>query len=310
MPRLTGRVFSDLAIWMVSLGLATGIAFPFLTIPLGVSAGTALMPSFFAACCTAGLFVGALNFMLVRGVVGKRLRRLAGEMTKAAEGLREAEALGTSLGAGAEQWHIPVDSDDELGESAAAFNHLAEALTDSHRALTTRATTDALTGLPNRAAFDERLTAEVARARRYGRPLAFAILDIDYFKQINDRHGHDVGDQMLIQIAHRLARITRAGEFMARLGGEEFGWLLPETGGPQAADAADRLRGSLALELFPTVGRVTLSVGICDLGQVGNASDLYRFADRALYSAKEQGRNACVLYGAGSIAGVAAPRAS
>jgi len=298
MPWLTHRVFTDLAVWMVSLGVFTGAIFPLFVIPLGVSTDTALRPSFFAASCTAGLFVGGLNFLLARVVVGRRLRVLAGGMTTVTERLRDADADAerASLGSEAEYSRSEVDSEDDLGESAAAFNLLAAAPTQSHRSRTTSAMTDSLTGLANRAAFHERLTAEVKRARRHRRPLSLAILDVDHFKRINDNHGHDVGDQVLIASAHRLTAITRSGELIARLGGEEFAWLLPEASGAHAWEAAERVRKAFSSQRFPIVGRVTLSVGVCDVEQAADADELYRLADKALDAAKKQGRNACVLY--------------
>jgi diguanylate cyclase (GGDEF)-like protein len=297
MPRLTRRVFRDLAIWMVALGLATGIVFPFFVIPLGVSTDTALTASFFAACCAAGLLVGGLNFVLVRAVVHNRLRLLADGMRDAAEKLQEADKNGGSMKAGGtEGSRLPVDSEDELGESAAAFNRLADALAESRHALATRGATDPLTGLANRRAFQERLRAEVKRARRYGSPLALAILDLDRFKRVNETYGHEVGDRVLTEVARRLTTITRAGELVARMGGEEFAWILPETEGTAAQQAGERLRAAFAREPFPVVGDVTVSIGVCDLEHAGDASQLCQHADRALYWAKAHGRNVCVLH--------------
>lgn len=296
MPRLTRRVFRDLAIWMVALGVGTGVAFPFFVIPLGVSADTALTASFFALCCAAGLFVGGLNFLLVRAVVRNRVRQLADGMKDVAERLEEADKSGGSLKEdGKEDWRLAVDSEDELGETAAAFNRLADALTESQHALAIRAATDPLTGLANRRTFQERLRAEVKRARRYGTPLALATLDLDNFKRVNDAYGHDVGDQVLTEAARRLTGMTRAGELVARLGGEEFAWILPETARQDAQQAGERLRGAFSREPFPVVGELTVSIGISELEHAVDADELCRCADRPLYLAKASGRNVCVL---------------
>jgi diguanylate cyclase (GGDEF)-like protein/PAS domain S-box-containing protein/putative nucleotidyltransferase with HDIG domain len=162
--------------------------------------------------------------------------------------------------------------------------------------LVAMATTDPLTGLGNHRAFHERLTAEVDRAVRHGRELSLVTLDIDHFKSVNDTFGHPVGDQVLVELARRLGHEARLGDTVARLGGEEFGWLLPETSRLEAWEAAERLRLAIAGEPFAEAGQLTVSVGVCDLALAGTQTELVRLADAALYWAKRHGRDITFLY--------------
>jgi len=167
---------------------------------------------------------------------------------------------------------------------------------DARRQLARLASTDHLTGLPNRRSFEERLASEVTRARRHDRQLALVVLDIDNFKQINDAWGHDVGDQALVEFAERLGTLARAGETLARIGGEEFAWILPESDAMGGIAAAERARRAIGGTPFPAVGDVTVSGGVCDLAQAETSRELFRYADVALYWAKSQGRDAVFRY--------------
>ena len=157
------------------------------------------------------------------------------------------------------------------------------------------ATHDPLTGLPNHGVFHGRLREEVARASRHAQPLSVAILDLDHFKRINDQHGHQVGDSVLRELGQRLRAILREGELVARIGGEEFGWIL-NAQGAEAVAAAERARHAISDSPFARVGEVTMSVGVCDLTSAGDVDALYDRADQALYLAKEQGRNRTCRY--------------
>jgi diguanylate cyclase (GGDEF)-like protein len=153
---------------------------------------------------------------------------------------------------------------------------------------------DALTGLPNRRAFEEDLAREAARAARSGGPLAVVALDVDRFKAVNDVHGHAAGDAVLRAVAARAAGAIRAGDVLARLGGEEFGILLPGADLPRAVDAAERIRAALADAPIEAAGHalaVTASFGCAALAPAEAPDALVARADARLYDAKRAGRN-------------------
>ena len=164
-----------------------------------------------------------------------------------------------------------------------------------NRQLEEQATTDGLTGVRNRRAFEERLQEETSRAARTGTPLALIILDLDHFKRVNDRYGHGMGDAVLKDFVHTVTPILRTGDPLFRIGGEEFVILLPGSNGVAARELAQRIRETVAARVVATErGRVgyTVSIGIATVAQAGPApEDLFRAADRALYRAKETGRN-------------------
>jgi diguanylate cyclase (GGDEF) domain len=157
-----------------------------------------------------------------------------------------------------------------------------------------KAMTDALTGLPNRAALTERLELEVSRWQRYGGDLLLAVLDVDHFKRINDDFGHLAGDKVLKIIANELAKRVRKTDFIARYGGEEFVVLLPATpleGGRQLLDV---LRGAVEACPFHFKGErlsITCSAGLAAFREGERAEAAFERADQALYRAKRGGRN-------------------
>ena len=161
------------------------------------------------------------------------------------------------------------------------------------------ATLDALTGLNNRGMFNREVQKEFDRARRYKRELSLVMFDIDHFKQFNDSYGHQMGDHVLREIG-RLVRLNqRSNDICARYGGEEFALILPETHLEGALINAERLRVSVANNVFKqdeTRCQVTISLGIAAQEAAMNSSDdLIRLVDRALYQAKTDGRN-CICY--------------
>ncbi len=158
------------------------------------------------------------------------------------------------------------------------------------RRLEYRARTDSLTGLANRYVLEEALGREVRR-RAGGQTLALVLLDLDGFKQVNDCHGHPVGDAVLIESARRLSRIVREGEVLARAGGEEFAWLLLECDIAGACAAADRAREIVRRDAFADAGSLTVSAGIGVAEIPCDGRELYELADRALYDAKRNGRD-------------------
>jgi len=160
-----------------------------------------------------------------------------------------------------------------------------------------RAQRDALTGIPNRAAYDERLTTEISRRNRHGRRLSLAVIDIDKFKDVNDKLGHKAGDKVLKNVAEICAAIVRTSDFLARYGGEEFALVLPETALEQARLVAEKLRGEIAAKGFFYDSRrvpITVSIGVAEFASNETADEVFQRADRALYAAKERGRNRCV----------------
>lgn len=157
------------------------------------------------------------------------------------------------------------------------------------------ATTDGLTGLLNHRGFREALDDMAAAADADGGALSVVIMDLDHFKLVNDTHGHERGDRVLREVGDRLRSVARDGELIGRLGGEEFAWILPGADGAAAWQAAERARN--AIRQGPLGGLdVTVSAGVCDLATGGGVATMLRFADGALYWAKEQGRDVAVLY--------------
>lgn len=167
-------------------------------------------------------------------------------------------------------------------------------LKESNSELEQVALTDLLTGLPNRRAMHEALRTEVNRAERTGSGLAIAMMDVDHFKAINDEHGHGAGDAALQFLAGRLLETLRDYDQCGRWGGEELLILLPGLDEPQALQAADRLRSSVAEAPFDWQGKsipLTISIGVAVREPDETVDDLLVRSDRALYAAKESGRN-------------------
>lgn len=158
------------------------------------------------------------------------------------------------------------------------------------------ATHDPLTGLANHRLFHQRLADEMASAVRHGRPLSVAILDLDHFKAINDRHGHVVGDHTLVAVAQRLSTVVRDGELLARVGGEEFAWILPGADAAGVLAAAERARQVIRDRQMSPIGRLTISIGVATRELIGDATVLFEHADQALYRAKHEGRDRTIAW--------------
>lgn len=175
-----------------------------------------------------------------------------------------------------------------VGEYSAAF---------SEWRLQQLASSDALTGLPNRLALREAFKRELARRKRESSPMSFAMVDIDFFKRVNDEWGHEAGDRALCHVSSVLRAQARAGELVARMGGEEFGVILlanPE----QATLAAQRMCHALEVAPFAYDGKtrtITISIGLVHLQPSDDEQSALRLADAALYAAKHQGRNQVVV---------------
>jgi diguanylate cyclase (GGDEF)-like protein len=152
--------------------------------------------------------------------------------------------------------------------------------------------TDPLTGIGNRLFFNRNLTKEIQRAHRYKSDLSLVMFDIDFFKKVNDTYGHDVGDQVLIELAQQIQPLLRETDLLCRFGGEEFTIILPETAITEAQEIAERLRVSiegLSSDEFPCP--LTLSFGVDQMTKWDSEKTLFKRVDTALYSAKSLGRN-------------------
>ncbi|MDP8937513.1 MAG: sensor domain-containing diguanylate cyclase [Actinomycetota bacterium] len=155
--------------------------------------------------------------------------------------------------------------------------------------------TDGMTGLWNRRHFDLRLESELSRAIRFSEPFAVVFAELDQMKAVNDTHGHQAGDTVLIELARRLTEATREVDLVARWGGDEFTLLLPNTGVAGALRLADKIRHAVASEPFRVEGaelNITISVGVAAYPEHGSSGkDLVAAADAAMYRAKAGGRN-------------------
>ncbi|CAD5107420.1 GGDEF domain-containing protein [Zestomonas carbonaria] len=181
-----------------------------------------------------------------------------------------------------------------LVERVAAMEQEANGFRERLEQQRQKSLVDPLTGLPNRAAWNERLELEVARRQRYGGELLLAVLDVDHFKRINDGFGHQAGDKVLKLIAGELARRLRKTDFIARFGGEEFVLLLPGTPPEGGRQVLDNLRQAIEACPFHFKGErvtITLSSGLASFTGDDSAEDVFERADQALYRAKDEGRN-------------------
>jgi diguanylate cyclase (GGDEF)-like protein len=174
---------------------------------------------------------------------------------------------------------------------------LQDFLSRSKQRLSDLAFRDHLTGLYNRRSFDTRLRDEVERIRRYGRPFTLLLIDIDHFKECNDRFGHQKGDEVLRGVSRIVLSRIRRSDFAARYGGEEIAVVLPETPSEKGATVAEKIRQAVEqLSEAYTGVKLRVSIGVtCCQKDVCNAADLVTSVDEALYEAKRAGRNRVVV---------------
>jgi diguanylate cyclase (GGDEF)-like protein/PAS domain S-box-containing protein len=181
-------------------------------------------------------------------------------------------------------------------ERTAELQKTAVNLQEANELLTTLATEDGLTGLKNRRVFQERLDQEVQRSIRYGLPLSLMLLDVDHFKQYNDRFGHPAGDEVLKTVGEILMQSARATDLVARYGGEEFAVIMINTDQENSTVLAERVRQSIE-QMKWDLRQITASIGVATLGlEVAAPLEFVRAADAALYQAKHQGRNVVVCH--------------
>jgi diguanylate cyclase (GGDEF)-like protein len=180
-----------------------------------------------------------------------------------------------------------VKEEGKLREMTVTLSQRSETLEQA-------ALTDSLTGMQNRRYFDDALKEYIEEFRRINRPIGLMILDLDHFKQVNDTHGHDVGDEVLRAVASCLKDMTRYHDVVARLGGEEFAVVAPNMDGDLLVKFAERIRRAIAAMVVLSGGvrlKITTSVGLAVWDGKESAEDFYRRADKLLYEAKRMGRN-------------------
>ena len=171
----------------------------------------------------------------------------------------------------------------------------AAALEKTNQELNVLSVTDKLTQIYNRVKLDSVLQMEVSRAKRYTPDLSVILLDIDYFKRVNDEFGHAVGDSVLVGVAALLQNSIRATDTVGRWGGEEFLIILPQTAHEQALDVSEKIRQLISSTQFAVVGHLTASLGVTRYSPEDNEEQVLARADAALYEAKRTGRNRVVL---------------
>jgi diguanylate cyclase (GGDEF)-like protein len=233
-----------------------------------------------------GSLAYALGFLIVRPI-----ERLSGAARRVAGGDLEVA--------------IPTLGNGELSQLTHRFNDMVRLLREGRAELERLSVTDPLTGLANRRHLMAELEREVRRSSRLSRKFAVVMLDVDHFKNFNDSYGHPAGDELLKRLAQALQDLVREVDTAARYGGEEFLAILTETPAGAAEQVAERIRGRLAEERFAPQGGtvavgVTVSIGLAEFPTDGTSPEtLISAADKALYRAKEGGRNRVVVASAG-----------
>jgi len=229
---------------------------------------------------------GLIVLMITLGLAAS----LLGSLNALLQGVRRVEQSDTDF-------EIPVTTPDEVGELTRAFNHMARTVREQKQKLLRETITDGLTGAYNQHHFRHLLKQDVERARRSQRPVCLLMIDIDHFKNYNDTQGHEYGNEVLKQICQAIRETLREGDILARYGGDEMAVILRETPREEAKEVINRLIGAVSTHRFPGQqnqpgGRVTISVGAASFPEDALAStDLILKADKALYAAKEAGRD-------------------
>ena len=182
--------------------------------------------------------------------------------------------------------------DDDLRRLEELAERVAPAIENARRFREARqlADLDSLTGLHNRRYFHETLAREVDRAQRYQRRLSLVIVDVDGFKEINDRIGHLAGDAVLAEIADRIRQVVRSADIPCRVGGDEFAVIVPEVEVGQAQQLVGRIQRAVSSQAIARAGRVRVSAGVSDLQPNDSPTSLFERGDEALYAAKHSGK--------------------
>ncbi|MBI5097196.1 MAG: diguanylate cyclase, partial [Nitrospirae bacterium] len=234
----------------------------------------------------------SIVLLTIAGILGWRISRPIRQITSASMAMSHGDLAS----------RVNLRREDEIGQLADTFNEMAASIQSSHEELTRLSSTDGLTGLYNHREFQKRLEGEISRASRYASPLSLLMMDIDYFKKVNDTYGHPSGDTILRSIGTVILQEIRGSDLAARYGGEEMTVILPETGSSNAFTFAERIRKKIhEIPMTVLAGEtihVTVSIGVASFpGDAHDREGLIDTADQALYFAKEKGRNRTILYG-------------
>ncbi|OGW16298.1 MAG: hypothetical protein A2035_00895 [Nitrospirae bacterium GWA2_42_11] len=238
------------------------------------------------------VFLISSVLLVIAGLLGWRIARPIKELTSKSTAMSNGELAS----------RVNIQRQDEIGQLAHAFNKMAASIQESHNELVRLSSVDGLTGLYNHREFQKRLEAEINRASRHGSTLSLLLIDIDYFKKVNDTYGHQSGDEVLHILGDFILKKIRISDFAARYGGEEFSIILPETTSSNAFIFSERLRKEINLLATTVLGKetinITVSIGIATFPEDSSKREwLIKAADQALYFAKQKGRNKSILYG-------------
>ena len=244
-------------------------------------------------------------------VLDKSIREQFGQLRSSVSLATDLDQLKVEVSANVDRMMSIMDASQELKPQASLSKELdslverVKSMERATRAAETKiaeqrriALTDSLTQLPNREAYNRRASEELSRWQRYERPLCLAVCDIDFFKKVNDNYGHVAGDEVLKDIASMLRSRLRENDFVARFGGEEFVVLLPETEKQQALQVMEAVREAIEEHSFCWQEEqldITVSIGIANFKGKDNLESAFTRADKALYSAKDSGRNRCQI---------------
>lgn len=269
-----------------------------------------MVDSFFGGIWIAAMFCNLLPSVLVLSMLNMN-NIASGGMRLFNAGL-VAQVVGAVIGVAIFGWNPQLESSLTVMIASAPFlaihplivglmaYNFATRLNDQRNSLKLLSRTDGLTGLYNRRYWQLRAGEEFERSRRTQRPAVLIMLDIDYFKRINDQYGHSVGDEVLRGISHILQTHLRSIDILGRYGGEEFAVVLPDMNFTNAGDMSERLRKVVENASFGSNGQLkcTISLGVAQLRPgISSIEEWINSADEALYNAKSQGRNRTCLAG-------------
>ncbi|ELI5719950.1 diguanylate cyclase [Vibrio fluvialis] len=244
-----------------------------------------------------GISAVVLGFLLtvyIVQIILQRIKRIQGDIKTLNASLDQGDSL-------SQETVNKITTKDELAELEhdikAVMSRLAKEITcreQVEKQLLTLATQDKLTGAYNRHKWDEQIHMQLSLAQRGGYPFGLILLDVDYFKRVNDQFGHQVGDQLLKRMVSELQQRIRSTDMLFRLGGEEFAILLPMQDIESACKLAESLRSQMELLQVDNLPAFTISIGVTSYHDMDSEASIFRRADMALYRAKAQGRNQIV----------------